>query len=223
MQSDLFEIPPPISVSQPPQKLAFLERSRISLRLDHFVLCVIVLMVFYVFIFSFGVEKGKRFAMAELKAERAKRQYVTEELTKRVFEARDASQMGMQPGKLLSAAAPASRIASSENSPKGAAEGTGMISNPPANPAPEKTIVVVPAKYTIQLITYTSSKPAGEKIKMLAEKGKKAFIIPSGKFKQVCVDGFQSKANATETLRQLQSEGIAPHDAYVRPMPQAMI
>ena len=210
MQSDLFDVSREIPIAQSAPKVSFLERTRISLRLDHFVLSMIVMMVFYVFIFSFGVEKGKRFAMAELRAERDKRQYVTEELTKKVFEAREANQTAIQPGKIQPAAIAA--IAPTE---------TVTTSSAPS--AESTMIIAAQGKYTIQVITYTSGKQAEEKIKLLMEKGRKGFVIPSGKYKQVCVDGFQTKANASEALRQLQSEGLVPRDAYVRPMPQGMI
>ncbi|MBI3314277.1 MAG: SPOR domain-containing protein [Candidatus Omnitrophica bacterium] len=204
MQNDLFEIPHEIPATKPAQKLAFLERSRISLRLDHFVLCLIVFMVFYVFIFSFGVEKGKRFAMAELKAERAKRQHVTEELTKRIFEAKQLGSADEPEVRSTVSIAPAA-------------------DSPASLPDETPTEITVQGKYTIQLVTYTSEKQAHEKIKILTEKGRKGFVIPSGKYKQVCVDGFSSRENALQVLRQLKSEGIAPRDAYVRPLPAGIL
>ncbi|MBI3313357.1 MAG: hypothetical protein HYZ83_03915 [Candidatus Omnitrophica bacterium] len=213
MQSDLFEIPSQLPVTQPASKLAFLERSRLSLRLDHLVASVIVLMVFYVFIFSFGVEKGKRFAMAEIKAERDKRQYVTEELARRVFEEKQIGPVHAEMGNLPPGVLPAKSSAP-------AAEKSQPASS---SDAEHTTVIAVHGKYTIQLITYTSDRQAEEKLKMLTEKGRKGFVISSGKFKQVCVDAFPSKANAMETLRQLKADGVAPRDAYVRPMPQGMI
>ena len=79
---------------------------------------------------------------------------------------------------------------------------------------------IPPGKYTIQTITFTSRPIAEKEIKRLTDKGFEAFLIPSGKFLQVCVAGFENRIKASETLIKLRSLGLAPRDAYVRTMPQ---
>lgn len=55
------------------------DRFRVTLRLDQLSIVGISALVLYVLIFSFGVEKGKRIALRELEAEKAKREAVSKE------------------------------------------------------------------------------------------------------------------------------------------------
>ena len=74
MQKDLFgatTLSPFPSTTQ--SKSDFLQRFRIQLKLDQTIIVALLLVVAYVLVFSFGVESGKRYAMAEIKAERAMR------------------------------------------------------------------------------------------------------------------------------------------------------
>jgi len=77
-------------------------------------------------------------------------------------------------------------------------------------------------KYTIQMVTYTSRKLAEEAVEKLAKKGRRAFIVPSGKFMQVCVEAFESRDQASMILREFKSSRLVPPDAYVRPIPAGM-
>lgn len=96
----------------------------------------------------------------------------------------------------------------------------------PAAPPVQETAPAVPVlstspisgKYTIQLITFTSRPRAQEEVERLKKKGFQAFIIPQGKFFQVCAERFQSVKEAERKLTELRSEGFAPSDAYIRPL-----
>lgn len=81
---------------------------------------------------------------------------------------------------------------------------------------------VQPAKgagrYTIQVITFLSQSQAEEKVKKLKEKGHRSFIIPGGRYFQVCVDMFETMTEARQKLLRLKAEGFAPSDAYIRPL-----
>ena len=52
MQEDLFEFTQPVSAPAKIEKLAFLEKTRISIRLDQVLTGMIALLVLYVFVFS---------------------------------------------------------------------------------------------------------------------------------------------------------------------------
>ncbi|MBU1862795.1 MAG: SPOR domain-containing protein [Candidatus Omnitrophica bacterium] len=80
-------------------------------------------------------------------------------------------------------------------------------------------VAVVPASvnnnWTIQVVTYVSNTRAENQVQKLAEKGWNAYIIPSGKYYQVCVNRFATRDEARAKL------GVFTHergyvDAYVR-------
>jgi hypothetical protein len=215
MQSDLFEIPSDISgaAREGVKKLAFLEGYRLSFRLDQTLGILIALIVFYAFIFSFGVEKGKQFAFAELKAERAKRERMVRELREKLVEKFFPSPPVRNIPNLKS-----SMNLPIESMPSAV---------PPQSGGSEKSAAPSPVpngyplgKYTIQIITYNSSSAADRAIADLSGKGLRGFVIPSGVHLQVCVDGFENHQKAQQALEKLKSRGLVPPDAFVRLIPQ---
>ncbi len=205
MQKELFAAVPVAALSDSfsQQKNSFLNRTRLSLRLDQMLALMIGLLLIYVFVFSFGVETGKRYSTAELRAERAKRELVTEELSRKLTESQQSAD---DPAK---------------SSTHTAAQG----STTPAISMPSIKEAVAPAKqesgkpagrYTIQTITVASKNTAEREIQKLAGMGHKAFVIPGGKKLQICVDGFESQKEASRTMKQLKNQGLIPADAYVR-------
>ena len=210
MQKELFAAVPVAALSDSfsQQKNSFLDRTRLSLRLDQLLALMIGLLVVYVLVFSFGVETGKRYSMAELRAERSKRERMTQELSKKLVE---AQQNGVASAKAL--------VQTSAPTVPATATPATLL------PAKKETAALVPAKpesgkpagrYTIQTVTVASKNTAEREIKKLAGKGHKAFVIPGGKMLQICVDGFESHKEANRTMKQLKNQGLIPADAYVR-------
>lgn len=219
MQKELFAAAPVAALSDSfsQTKTSFLDRHRLSLRLDQTLVVMIALLVVYVLIFSFGVETGKRYSMAELRAERAKRERMTEELSRKIFEnqqnAQPSSGLAEVSGVVKAAASSGGAIASAVS----AAPASAVL--PPAVKAEESLLSIgsKPAgRYTIQTVTVASKATAEREIKKLAGKGHKAFVIPGGKKLQICVDGFDSRDEASRMLKQLKSQRLIPSDAYVR-------
>lgn len=73
--------------------------------------------------------------------------------------------------------------------------------------------------FTIQVITYVSERLAKEEVERLAQKGHKAFVVPSGKYFQVCLDLFEDKKGAIKKLnglRKIESYKSAYPGAYVK-------
>ncbi len=209
MQADLFG---PTSVSQvnpnSAPKIDFLGRTRITLRLDQGLILLIALLMVYVLIFSFGVEKGKRFAMAELTAERVKHEQMIRELRDKIF------------------VSPATEGTETVSATEDSAQGT--ISKAVPFSAPETSITsaaLTPAserpsgKFTIQILTATSQVAAERAMKNFSINGHQPFVIPSGKFQQICLDAFEARSKAIRVLNTLKAQGLVPRDAYVRPMP----
>ena len=203
MQKDLFGAATVTPLSNPhEQKTDFLHRFRIQLRLDQTIIAVLLLLVVYVLIFSFGVESGKRYAMAEIKSERAMRERMARELGEKIFansqpQEINPSSAGFEASKppVMTAVQPAAVKA-------------------PTDPAVKPS--GKPGKYMIQAVTFTSKSAAEQELKKFLKKGYNGMIIPKGKFQQVCVTGFETRDKATQILGHLKTEGLAPKDAYIR-------
>ncbi len=217
MQTDLFGANSvPGSQTRSANPVDFLEKYRFSLRLDHALVSLIGFVIVYVLVFSFGVEQGKRFAMAELKAERAKHELMVDQLRDKIFV------QAPQAGVVLEARKPEMPVAASlANAILVPADG-GKVIPAAASVAAAPVQPARPAgKFTIQMVTFTSKQAAEKAIQDLAGKGLQAFSIPSGRFQQICLNGFESKAEAGQALKQFRAEGVVPKDAFVRPVPQA--
>lgn len=80
----------------------------------------------------------------------------------------------------------------------------------PQAPAVSESKPAVPAEvkkregYTIQLITYISERLANEEVAKLSKKGLQAFVVPSGKYYQVCLQTFKDKKAAVQKLAELK-------------------
>lgn len=216
MQKDLFGATS--AVAAPEQsKTDFLERYRVTIRLDQAIVGAIVTLIVYTLIFSFGVEKGKRFAMAELRAEREKRESMVHELSEKMFE----QQKSLAEGAIVTnaPAAPAVKTIAKTSFAYSLIPAQVEAKAPAkAAAAPVREVKSGKGKYTIQLMTFNSKAAAEKEIQRLAGKGHSGFIIPStsGKKLQVCIDRFETKEKANLQLRQLKTSGTIPQDAYVR-------
>ena len=240
MQHDLFETSH-LKTLNPNRRNALmdLQSIRLNIRLDHAIAGIIGLLILFVLIFSFGVEKGKKFAVAELQAEREKREQVMQEFRQKLIEIGTLQQQTQSRGAAFSSgdnsANPSLTEASSGSEP-GDVENPEPVSHSSGTTAAEtgpkgqgitQIATEVPhtelptGKYTIQVVTYNSQAKIDEKLGKLRDKGYKAFVVPSGKFFLLCVNGFDSRVTATGLLKKLQSEKLAPQDSYVRLMPKA--
>lgn len=193
MQGELFKMAGPVTEASSPSvsQPSWLDCFRITLRLDHLSMIGISALVLYVLVFSFGVEKGKGITLRELEAEKAKG---------------ELSALPPPATPLLDKAKPEE----TGNSPKTPLAVTSVA---PQTLSPQKT-----GKYTIQVITFTSQSRAEEEVRRLKEKGYQSFVIPGGRFFQVCVDAFENLTEARQKLMRLKIEGFAPPDAYIRPL-----
>jgi hypothetical protein len=68
-------------------------------------------------------------------------------------------------------------------------------------------------------VIYRTKSAAEREIQSLTKKGQAAFIIPSGKYLQVCIAGFQTKKEADSYMKQLRTQRVISGDAYVRAIP----
>lgn len=205
MQTELFELTTSDSTptAEVAPKTSVLEKKILTLRLDQAIGLVLVLMVVYVMSFTWGVEKGKssvRNSQIITKTQTTPLPTALPENLTLVEEAPSlADRIETAPAATIPVDASLTQIA--ESKPK------DSLTDKPSG------------KYTIQHVIYVTESAAEREIKKLNKKGQTAFMIPSGKYLQVCVSGFQTKSEANKSLRQLRNQGIVASDAYVRPIP----
>lgn len=204
-------------------KESFSERMKVTLRLDQIIVGMISLLVIYVLVFSFGVEKGKRFALAELKAERLKRQTMVQELGQKILEMKgqemtqlqavNAAHLQSRQAAILGTRPAVTQVQSMTPVVTTATPvATTVSATAPGTPAS----AALSSGFTVQTVTFNSKAQAEKSIQTLASKGQEAFLIPSGRFFQVCLGKFASKQEATAKMAQLKASGVAPKDAFIR-------
>jgi hypothetical protein len=200
MQTELFDLPSPRTLSEEPAvtKTSFLEKTFLTLRLDQAIGLALVLLVLYVLIYSWGVEKGKRSSVDTQVIRATSAAVLPTEVPPATVVTRSADPV---PSAMPSASVPVEAPVTIAELPKPVAQ----VSKPEG-------------KFTIQHVTYITQSAADREIQKLAKMGYNAFVIPSGKHLQVCIAAFQTRKEAVEGLRKLKTKKLATGDAYVRPM-----
>lgn len=215
MQGDLFHIPvtssvPNLGTSKHP---SFLEQYRIVLRMDQLIMMLILMLIIFAVVFSMGVEKGKRAVSVSIQEQSI--QITQPAIPAQVKEpVKLTAPKEIVPGVVTTSEAiqePAAPVEKAE-------EPQIVITEAKAVETPAKQ-AALDGKYTIQVVTYVSEKQAERQIDHLKSKGYEAFVVPSGKYFQICVNAFSNKQSALSQLQALQVQKLAPHDAYVRSMP----
>ncbi len=190
-----------------PEKKNILEKNILSLRLDQAIGLVLVLMVFYVVVFSMGFEKGKRsIHNSQVLKSSAPVAPVSEPLPRNLLLYEDTA-LPSAGEKALVATVPQQIPIPAVVSDKSSNQESDTESSRPAG------------KYTIQHVIYTTRSAAEREVLRLTQKGERAFIVPSGKYIQVCLAGFTTKKEADQYLKQLRTQKVIAADAYVRNMP----
>ncbi len=210
MQAELFNLGTSGTITdtssrpvQPPV-VTWLDRFRITLRLEHLCIAAILALVLYVLIFSFGVEKGKRIALREQEVQKLRQQEVSKgpSLTPELgLDVRIPQASHLFINKLVTTTL--------------SAVATDI---PPVVPLVETISSTILGKYTIQAITFNGKVRAEQEVKRLKDKGYQSFIIPGKKTFQVCVEMFESVALAKQKMGELKADGFVPDDAYIRPV-----
>lgn len=207
-QTDLFEAKSSTPRARFPEtaaKLSFLDRHRVTVRFDQLLIVVIVFIISHTLAFSFGVEQGKNIV---------RRGQVTSAVSNPVTTvAQQVSPAYGIPSVLVAGEKPGPIVIETSVKTESGDKADAL--------AEKKDKSLPPGKFTIQLVTYTSQSQAEERIKLLLERGHKGFVIPSGKYLLVCVDGFDSRQAANHVLKNLRNMGDAPPDAYVRMVPRS--
>lgn len=205
MQTELFEISSSAETLEesPVPQTAFLERKFITLRIDQTIGLFLVLLVFYVLTFSWGVEKGKKVALgSQIARQVASPVSVVPVEDKSIAQMTEKKTLVVDVKDSVSQEVP---IPVSEL-PKPVASVNKPVSKPDG-------------KFTIQHVTYLTQTIADREVQKLAKMGQPSFVIPTGKHFLVCIASFQTRQEAIKLLKQLKTQHVVSMDAYVRPMP----
>jgi len=188
---------------------SFLSQHGVTLTLDKLLLLTIGLMVVFALTYSFGVERGKRLMERKLESMMP---IFSETVLERSLptasypDQKDEVVLVVNQDKQEIAEAKATREVKKDS-------GKSIISEKQVLPVANQD----KGKYTIQLVTYTNERQAGNEISRLESSGHNGFVIPSGRFYQVCSEYFKNRHQATNLLKNFRSSGRYP-DAYIRPI-----
>ena len=206
MQGELFEASQSVAQAAKIQKSRtpnWLDLFQVTLRIDHLMIGSISALVLYVLVFSFGVERGKRYATDEIRSEKLRQEQIAQEL----------------PAPSLSVSMPKDTTSSKSTSlPVPSQAGAPATKEVPTPATKIDSALPLSGEYTIQIVTYKSKRQAEERVERLKNMGVRGFIVPQGKFFQVCADAFVDMKAARQKLTELKAEGDIPTDAYIRPL-----
>lgn len=194
-------------------KNSFLSHYRLTVSLDKLFLVLITIVVIFVLTYSFGVERGKR-----VMEKRLETLFPTHSETVATAPYSGDVEESMTFEKTV--------LLVNDEESKAKEEAVEPIVEPVIQPLLQSTGTkrVSPSrdltregKYTVQLVTYVDQRLAEQEVTRLKSKGHGGFIIPSGRYFQVCVNYFENLSKARSLLKQLRENGRYP-DAYVRPV-----
>lgn len=210
MQADLFNLSMSNSFERQAFQKSFFEK-KYTLRLDQLLGFGLVAIVFFVLVFAWGAEHGKAVSRREFMLHHA--QSLAEKATQ-------AEAIAPQKAVIEPVAAVAMPAASVEV----AQENRSEVSVPAAPAAATVNSVSVPTtgikpKYTIAHMTYVKKEQAMIEIERIKSKGFTPFLVSSGRYYQICVNGFESRKSANEMIKALRMKGIVSSDSYIRNMP----
>ncbi len=209
---------------------SFLSKYQLTLRLDKVLLLLIAMIFAFTLSHSFGVERGKRFMEKKFKSlipAQAQTFSQTDPLNdpSEVVESETVLMVGKP-----TVTGHEQAKADSEQAPSIEGSADAKLSNSLAlnlsdsirkdlqnQLTPSKSELKKLGDFTVQLVTYDNKSLADKEITRLKSKGYEGFIIPSGRFYQVCTNYFDNKSKARSQLEELKQTGRYP-DAYVRPV-----
>lgn len=198
-------------------KKSFLSRHQLTITLDKLLLGWIAMMVVFVLTYSFGVEHGKRAVEKRLESVLLTHSETVDPRTAQTDDPTDLLTAPKQETVLIikdirdRAPALTPRDPVTEEETPGADQDEAERS---PLPSPD---LARQAKYTLQLVTYTDQHTALKELDRLKTKGHEGFVIPSGRYFQVCANYFDTTSKARNVLKELRGTGRYP-DAFVRPI-----
>lgn len=226
MQSDLFNLSMSNSFERQAFQRSFFER-KYTLRFDQLLGVSIALIVFFVMVFAWGAEHGKAVSHREMARQAMP---VVKEAPAVTVAAPAATVAPMAAAAALPARpapAPALTEMVASDAPATLNAPSSMLSDsePAVMPASQSVDVSTAdtiqsgAKYTIASVTYVKKEQAADELERIKAKGYTPILVSSGKYYQLCVNGFETRQSANEAMKNLRTKGIVSSDSYVRNMP----
>lgn len=190
-------------------KHSFLSQYRVTLGLDKVLLLALAMIFIFTLSFSFGVEKGKRSMEQKMQS-----------LIPAHVQTFGTDGVSNDSREIVEAEATIT-LNPSDNTQLKIAKGSIQLNNvsvaQPNDVRPSKSELKKLGRFTVQLVTYDNQGLAEKEIARLKEKGYEGFVIPSGRFYQVCANYFDNKSQARTDLETLKGSGRYP-GAYIRPV-----
>ncbi|MSR76662.1 MAG: SPOR domain-containing protein [Candidatus Omnitrophica bacterium] len=220
MQKDLFEIKSADSIHFPghDQESNFLQRRKITLAFDHLLVVLIVSLVALSLVYTMGVEEGKR---TERKHQIQLRRTIQQTLT--IPTISKSSDFPIPADTSRSKSQQESPAFFESGSPLNPSRDSQVISGKAMLTSPNRPLdgsAKPTGKYTIQIVMFKQKLIAENLRQKLAKQGLQSFIYSTGKYFNVCTNGFDSHLKAVLFLKDLKGQGVAPTDAYIRNMPR---
>ncbi len=206
MQADLFNLSLSNSFERDAFNRSFFEK-KYTLRLDQLLGGGLVLIVFFVLVFAWGVERGKSVSQREF-------------MLKQTIPAAPSFEAKIPAAApIIALETPVSASQSIPPTVEIVTETKTTAVSPEAPPADSSAAFSASTKYTIAHITYVKKEQAAHEIKRIQSKGYESFMVSSGRYFQVCVSGFDSRKGADQGIKNLRMKGIVSGDSYIRNMP----
>ncbi|MBI4430881.1 MAG: hypothetical protein HY587_04115 [Candidatus Omnitrophica bacterium] len=230
MQRDLFS-----SVSQEASQTAMSDfnqgpaldsKSKISTYgLDKLLIGVCLLVISYVVVFSWGVERGRKQVRMETEVKVEK---LHNELSRLTLVARELVRTPLP--RIETPPAPVQAVGTAEvqsvsliqdrdYSKAASSPAPSAVSDETAGEVTVKGVLIGKKQFTVQLATYLTAVRAEEQIEKLKKIGYDAFVIPSGKYFQVCIEKLPKKSMAETIMNKVKNESSLYRDAYIRNVP----
>lgn len=196
--------------------------TKFMLGLDKLLITTLLLVVSYVIVFSWGVEKGRSEEKRKGEIAQEKLEIELEQLRRELSAVPAVEPLPVAPevapslasvdagGVILKA------LLVPDYVPADAAKKQVELPLESGDVPEVEPRKIGKGRYTIQLVTYKSEQRAEQQVARLNEQGYRAFIIPSGEYYQVCVERLQTKEIARTVKMQLQRETGKYGDAYIR-------
>ncbi len=230
MQQDLFSSPSPYDVGETTgpfnskKTLDSRENKSVAYGLDKLLIGVCLLVISYVVVFSWGVERGRKQIKAETEAkveklhnEISRLTTVTQELVRTPMRRIEDIPVPPDASNVQTVSLFKEPIVELPQDQE-MAEPLEMSARKIAAPE-SQTLALGEKRFTLQLATYVTTDRAEEQIQKLKKLGYNAFVIPSGKYFQVCIEKLQTKSTAQSLKTRIQNETHLYPDAYIRNLP----
>jgi len=212
MQKELFseiqkpEVPRQESVSAGENQSSPLEQIRVTLSLEKVLFLGLVYVVGFVLAYSLGFQNGQGSVPSSAPQFEIKRALVS--FWDSLIAPKKQANVTARPED------------TNKNAPTGNISDAKSIAAPEGRAPETSQSDDTQSLYTIQLVTYKSRSRAEQEVKVLEDRGLESFLIPSGKYYQVCVHKVSAKDEASKRLIELKANALGQiyRGAYIRPV-----